>query len=181
MPRPSSDSGSTWPRIRRDRARAALFRAGETAYLAGQYERAGGDFARFRRDYPEDRLNAYVLPYLGQIALDEGKAAEAEGLLREALRRFPQGKLRDSARLGLARAREKQADGAEAEKLYRQVVEEGTGIARAEAWFRLGALQYAGGQFAAAAESFAAVEKVEKSDGGSSHAASARLGRGWRS
>ena len=50
-------------------ARAALFRAGEAAYLSGKFEGRQARSGRFLAKYPADRLNAYVLSYLGEVAL----------------------------------------------------------------------------------------------------------------
>ena len=83
-------------------ARAAMFRSGEAAYLAGDFETAKPDLVRFLAKYPGDRLNAFVLPYLGDIALAGGDAAAAVGYFRDGLKQFPEGRLQDDCRIGLA-------------------------------------------------------------------------------
>ena len=79
-------------------AAAALFGAAEAAYLAGDYRAAKPDLASFREQYPDDPLNAFALPYLGDIALSSGDVAAAAALLsrraatvsqRTAARRMP--------------------------------------------------------------------------------------------
>ncbi len=62
--------------------RAAAFRSGEAAYLAGDFEKAKPDLVRFLTKYPGDRLNAFVLPYLGDIAFAGGDAAARQLLPR---------------------------------------------------------------------------------------------------
>ena len=84
-------------------ARQALFRAGESALLGGKRTAARRTFADFRIKYPDDKLNAFVLMYLGQIALADNDAATAQAMFGEALRRFPAAAPRDEIRFGLAR------------------------------------------------------------------------------
>ncbi|MHC4177894.1 MAG: tol-pal system YbgF family protein, partial [Planctomycetota bacterium] len=95
----------------------ALFRAGETAYLTGKGDLAKADLERFQSEYPHDKLNAYVLPYLGDVFLGEGNVAAAERCFRAGLKRFPNGRLQDDCRFGLARALEEQNQNQEAERL----------------------------------------------------------------
>ena len=68
-------------------ASQALFRAGEAAFFAGHADAARPAFAEFRTKYPDDKLNAYVLNYLGQLALADGDAAAAADLFGQSLAR----------------------------------------------------------------------------------------------
>lgn len=157
-------------------ARPALFRAGETAYLSGKSELAKADLKQFRAKYPEDKLNAYVLPYLGDIALGQGDVEEAAKCFRDGLDRFPQGRLQDDCRFGLARALEKQDQTVEAERLYLAVAAKAGSSLADDAQFHLGGLQYAAGRYAEAVETFAAFEtRLAQSP----WRPNARLGRGW--
>ena len=79
-------------------ARVSLFRAGEAAYLTGKFDVAKPDLDAFWAKYPSDRLGAYVLPYLGDIALAGDNAAAAAGHFREGLARFPDGPMQDNCR-----------------------------------------------------------------------------------
>lgn len=156
--------------------RPALFRTGEAAYLDNQYDLAKVDLQRFREKHPADPLNAFVLPYLGEIALSQKDFAAAEGHFREGLRAFPEGKLQDDCRFGLARALERQGKQEEAERLYLALAGK-TGSRLAEdAQFRLGAVRYARGNYAEAVEAFAAFDSRLA---GSPHRATALLGSGW--
>ncbi len=85
-------------------AAAALFGAAEAAYLAGDYGVAKSDLVNFREKYPNDPLNAFALPYLGDIALSTGEAAAAARYYRTGLQQFPDGRLQDECRMGLGRA-----------------------------------------------------------------------------
>ena len=156
-------------------ARPALFRAGEAAYLSGNVQTARPDLERFLAKYPKDRLNAYVLPYLGDIALAGNDLAAAAGYFRNGLDRFPDGHMQDDCRVGLGRALEKQSQLEEAERLYLAVAGKPASPLADAAQFHLGALQYATGRYDQAAETFAAFEGRLAS---SAWRPNARLGRG---
>jgi len=157
-------------------ARPALFRSGEAARLTGKADLAKADLEQFQSTYPQDSLNAYVLPYLGDIALGRGDAAAAARYYRDGLSRFPQGRLQDDCRLGLARALEKQNQNREAERLYLAVAAKAGNPLADDAQFHLGALQYAEARYAEAVETFAAFETRLSQ---SRFRPNARLGRGW--
>ena len=157
-------------------ARPALFRAGETAYLGGKPDRAKAELQRFREKYPNHKLNAYVLPYLGDIVLRKKDAAAAARYFRAGLSQFPQGRLLNDCRFGLARALERQGQNAEAERLYLAVAASPDNPLADYAQFHLGALQYATAKYAESIETFAAFETVLAK---SSWRCNARLGRGW--
>lgn len=157
-------------------ARSALFRAGEAAYLAGKTAEAKTLLLQFVEKYPEDELRAYALPYLGEIALGEKDDAAAERYFRQGLDRFPDGRLQDDCRFGLARLLERQNKNAEAERYYLALAGKPNSRLAADAQFRLGAVQYASGKFAEAAESFAAFESKWE---GHSRIGAARMGHGW--
>ncbi len=108
--------------------RKVLYRAGESAYFAKLYDRANEQLTRFANEFPADKLNAYVLAYLGDIALEKGDADKALKFYTEGLERFPQGALCGDCRLGLGRVLERQNKHAEALKVYDEA------IARNDAW-----------------------------------------------
>lgn len=157
-------------------ARPALFRAGETAYLTGKGDLAKADLQRYRFTYPQDRLCAYVLPYLGEIALGKGDMAAAAAHFRAGLKQFPQGRLQDDCRFGLARALEKQDQKQEAERLYLAVSGKLGSPLADDAQFHLGALQYAAGKYAEALETLGAFQTRLAQ---STWNPNARLVRGW--
>ena len=81
-------------------AAAAQFRVAEAAYMAGDDRAAQPALAGFRQRFPDHPLNAFALPYLGNIALQANKLDLAGDSFDEALRRFPKGSLADESRLG---------------------------------------------------------------------------------
>jgi len=157
-------------------ARPALFRAGEAAYMAGKFDSAKRLLMRFHSQYPSDKLNAFVLTYLGDIAMAEEAPAAAAGHFRRCLEQFPDGRLQDDCRFGLARALEKQNQNQQAEQLYQAVAAKPQNPLADDAQFHLAVLQYTMGKHAEAVETFSAFEtSLVKSP----WRAKARLGRGW--
>ena len=139
-------------------ARAASFRIGEAAYLAGKYNAAKVELADFLKHHLQDPLGAFVLPYLGEIAQAENDPKTAEYYFAEALKRFPDGQLQDDCRIGLARALEKLNQLQEAERLYRAVAEKTDSPQADAAQYHLGALYFAAGDYRGAIECFAAFD-----------------------
>ncbi|MBN2293487.1 MAG: tetratricopeptide repeat protein, partial [Pirellulales bacterium] len=98
--------------------REATFRAAETAYLSGNYKLAKQRLLDFKTENPKDNLCAFVLPYLGNIALAEKDSKAAADAFRTGLEQFPHGRLQDNCRLGLARALAMQGKPYEAGEIY---------------------------------------------------------------
>jgi TolA-binding protein len=145
--------------------RQALFRLGEIAYLEGDRPAAKRDLRAFRAKYPRDALNAYVLPALAETELEEGDAAAAEALYRDALADWPDGPRQDECRVGLARALEKKEGKIEeAERLLSAVADKRGSPAAESAAYYLGALKYAAGDYRAAEERFAELAHFAHND-----------------
>ncbi len=157
-------------------AGSARFRSAECLYFLRQFDRAKADLTAFAAKYPDNKLNAYVLAYLGNIALAQDDSVSAERQFRLCLSRFPEGQMQDDCRFGLARALEKQAKYDEAERYYLALAGKTASPLAADSQFRLGAMQYARGKYAAAIQSFDAFESTFAK---SNWQAMARLGRGW--
>lgn len=135
-------------------AHKARFRAGEAVYLAGHFGPAQTELAKFAGDLPDDPLNAYALPYLGDIALRQNDPNLARQLFNDALRRFPQGPLADECRFGLARALEAGDGQEEARRLYLALAAKPTSSWADKAQFRLGASFYTAAEFEQALSCF---------------------------
>ena len=140
-------------------ARKALFRAGEASYFAGKLDPARKALNQFVERFSGDKLNAYVLAYLADIALEKTELAEAQKLYERCLNDYPDGPLIDDCRFGLARAMEDQGHRAEARKQYQALVEK-TGSAWADqAQYRLGRDDYAAGEYQKALDTWGAFDK----------------------
>lgn len=159
-----------------EHAKSALFRSGEVDYLTGNYTPARRTLDQFASRYPDDPLNAYVLAYLGDIALSGGDPAEAEEHYRLVLARFPQAKLQDDCRFGLARALEKLGRPDEAGRLLLALGSKKATPLSDDARFRLGALEYEAGRFDEAVATF---EAFESDFPESPWLPTVRLARGW--
>jgi len=155
--------------------RQAQFRIGETAYLDDKYDEARSELQRFRQTYPDDPLGEFVLPYLGEIALHNGDKKQAAKWFREGLSKFPQGRLKDDCRFGLAKARSLETKPAEAEATFADLAKSGGELAD-DAQFQLGATYYGQQQFELAIEAFDALEKKFPR---SPLRDKGRLGRAW--
>ena len=176
------DDAAVWYReyLRRKsvgpQARQARFRLGESAYLAGKNAQAKSELQQFVKQYPDDELNAFVLAYLGDIALAQADFLAAERSFRQCLTRFPAGRMQDDCRLGLARTEEKQGNLDSAERLYLALSAKTSSRVAADAQFYLGALQYARGNYAEVVKSFDVFENLWPHD---SRLPTARIDRGW--
>ena len=138
--------------------RKALFRAGEASFLAGRFDDAERDLNEFLRNSGDDPLGGFALPYLGDIAAGRHDVAAAQKFYSQGLARFPQGAMQDDCRFGLAQALEEQGEHEEARRLYLALASKTKSPWADDAQFRLGASQYAAGEFDAALQSFAAFE-----------------------
>ncbi|HEV3343652.1 MAG TPA: tetratricopeptide repeat protein, partial [Pirellulales bacterium] len=135
-------------------ATKARFRAGEAVYLAGHFDEAQTELDRFYRDLPAEPLNAYVLPYLGDIAARKSDFKLSRQWYDEALRRFPQSPLADDCRFGLARALEAQGEVDEARRLYLALASKSRSAWADKAQFRLAASFYASAEYDQALTAF---------------------------
>lgn len=76
----------------------AAFRLGECLYLSGQRLKAWHAFREFTQDHPSDPLLEYALPYMGILRADLGDRGGAKQILVDALDKYPDGALADTAR-----------------------------------------------------------------------------------
>ncbi len=157
-------------------AKQALFRAAEASYLLGDADAAAEQLGRFRAQYAQDKLNSYVLTYLGELALRGDDARKAESLFREALERYPQSRMRHDCRWGLARSAEKQGRNDEAIENYRQLAAQRDSTLADDAALALATLKFSTGKYLEAAKAY---EKFAKHHATSPLLPKARLGHGW--
>ncbi len=156
--------------------RQALFRWGESGYLIDDHAAARPVLEQFRQTYAKDKLNAYVLAYLGQVAWHAKDAKGAKAYFEASLKEFPESQAQDECRFGLARIAEADGDADSAERVYLALAAKTASPWADDAQLRLGALQYAAGDYEAALTSFETFEKTFKE---SSLLDRARLSRGW--
>ena len=126
--------------VRPDNANAprALFRMGEMAYLLGRQADARDRLDRFRRDYPEDALGAYVLPYLAELARADARWADAQSLYVETLERYPKSPMAENCRYWLGWVLQKQGDDQAARSFFEPLA-----AAKESAWYEHATIQLA--------------------------------------
>jgi TolA-binding protein len=126
------------------------FRIGETSYLAEQFEIAYQYLSEFYREYPQDDLMEYALPYLGQLEIDRGNTETGIAHFEEALQRFPNGILADECRFGLGLAFRDTAP-AQSKRFIAHVAERGKPTLADDASFELGQILFLEGKYSQAA------------------------------
>ena len=102
--------------------RAALFRLAEIPYIQGQYGIAKPRLEEFVTKLPHDANLQFVLYYLGDIAMRNGAADEAEFYFDQATYIFPEGERIVDSKLGLAWAKNKLGKINEANAIYQQLM-----------------------------------------------------------
>ena len=138
----------------------AQFRLAEIFFFQGDYRQARESLEAFRTKHADSPLNAYVLAYLGEIALTGGDGPCAESLYREAIERYRNGPLEQQCRFGLAHALELQGDRDEAIRFYRFLVENDQGDLADDAQLQIGSLLYKKGEYDQAVDTLADFESA---------------------
>ncbi len=141
-------------------APSARFRAGETAYMLGDLTAARDALGRYARENPGHRHLETALPYLGDVSFRLGELAEARKAYEQALAQFPEGRLQDRARYGLARTLAAQGEPDAAVKLLRELVEHGGRDWADRARYQIGVTLADAGRDAEAVEAFQALEST---------------------
>lgn len=110
-------------------SKLALYRAGEEAFWAGSYDYARPLLVEFVSRYggnettSADPYNAYVLPYLGKITLDENKPEESVYYFSASLSLFPKGEKANESKFGLGCALALQGEYNDAETYFTQLLQ----------------------------------------------------------
>jgi len=140
-------------------AAQASFRFGETAYLLADTPTAKDALERFVARYPEDKLGAYALYYLGNIALGERDWSGAQKTFSRALADFPDGPMADECRFGLAQSLSALGELQEARRFYRYLAERKSSPLADDALLEWGLLEFDAENYTQAAVHLTAIEK----------------------
>ncbi|MBX3411906.1 MAG: tetratricopeptide repeat protein [Pirellulales bacterium] len=154
----------------------AQFRSAESAYLVGDRDAALRELQAFQSRYPDDEWNAFVLTYLGDLALADKDHAGAARHYEQSIERFPEGPLCDDCRYGLGRAWQELGQFDKAEPIFRSFAEQRGHPLSDESQFQLGACRYSAGDYVGA-ETLLADFDHERSQ--SAARAKTQLARGW--
>lgn len=150
----------------------AMYRVGESSYFLDDLKGAESEFTAFLAKSPEDPLREYALPYLADAQLRLGKPDAAAVNFQQSIKLFPQGKLLEDSRWGLAKALEAQQKFPEALVLYREIAANRAGLRAAQAQLQIASRLFEQKDFANAAKAYA---DLEKNFPESKHVATARL------
>ncbi len=110
----------------------AMYRVAESSYFLDDVKSAEPEFLAFMAKSPDDPLREYALPYLGDSQLRLGKADAAAASFQQAIKLFPQSKMLDDSRFGLAKSQEAQQKYPEAMETYRQIAANKNGARAAQ-------------------------------------------------
>jgi TolA-binding protein len=130
----------------------AQFRAGELALRLGERAKAERYLTEFRGAHQGHELEAFALPHLASLSLEEGNAERAAELYALALSSFPRGPLAAECRLGVAAAQEQLGNWEEAERFYRVAALSRDTAVNTQARLRLAILSCKRDQFSTALE-----------------------------
>lgn len=153
-----------------------LFRIGQASWRLGDDADARRELAAFLDAYPKDLLCELALPYLADSHLALGQFQEARDRYTQALDQFPDGRLTDDCRYGLARALEKLGDVSRAIELYRILADTPTSDLADDAQLNLGARLFEARQYQEAAN---VLEQLPRKFPESTLVPAAQLNEGW--
>jgi TolA-binding protein len=125
----------------------ATFRMGEAALRIGKSQVALRMLESFVRDNPQHELVEYALPYLGELRLTRMEPKLAEKAYETALKIYPNSKLADPNRLGLAKSFQIQGKTDNAVRFYQYVASQSNRNAAGEAKLQLGMIKFEQGNF----------------------------------
>ncbi len=154
----------------------AMYRVAESSYFLDDLKGAESEFTVFLAKSPEDALREYALPYLADTQLRLGKADAAAANFQQSIKLFPQGKLLEDSRWGLAKSLDAQQKFPEALVLYREIAANRAGVRAAQAQLQIASRLFEQKDFANAAKAYT---DLEKNFPESKHVPTARLNAGY--
>ena len=137
----------------------AMYRIAEASYFLDDLKAAEAEFLAFLVKSPEDTLREYALPYLGDTQLRLGKAEPAAQSFQQSIKLFPQSKMLDDSRFGLAKTLDAQQKYPEALDLYRQIAANRTGLRAAQSQLQVAVRLFESKDYPGAAKAYADLEK----------------------
>ena len=154
----------------------AMYRVAESSYFLDDLKGAESEFTAFLAKSPEDVLREYALPYLADTQLRLGKPEPAAANFQQSIKLFPQGKLLEDSRWGLAKALDAQQKFPEAIVLYREIAANRAGVRAAQAQLQIASRLFEQKDFTNAAKAYT---DLEKNFPESKHVPTARLNAGY--
>lgn len=154
----------------------AMYRVAESSYFLDDLKASEVEFAAFLAKSPEDALREYALPYLADTQLRLGKPDAAATNFQQSIKLFPQGKLLEDSRWGLAKSLDAQQKFPEALVLYREIAANRAGVRAAQAQLQIASRLFEQKDFANAAKAYT---DLEKNFPESKHVPASRLNAGY--
>jgi len=135
-------------------AQRALFRIGESSWLANDADSSKPLLQEFVRTYPHDALAAYALTYLGEIELLGGNPEQSIAAYQTVVERFSHTSHVNKARLGLAKSLLAAGRTDEVHLALARLISEENAPFVGEALLILGRSHYEAGEYDVALEKF---------------------------
>lgn len=137
----------------------ALYRIAECSFFLNDLKNAESEFHQFLKSAPKHDFVEFALPYLGDVQFRLKKVDAAAKNFRQSIDRFPNGKMRDVSKLGLARCLKLQKNNKAALKLFTEVAQQKKSASALDAQNDLGLLHFDTGDYLTAGKSFDAISQ----------------------
>ena len=135
----------------------ARYRIAECSYLMNDLKTAESEFTAFLRLAPQHELTEWALPYLGDTQLRLSKPRAAAVSFEESLERHPEGRMKDDASYGLARAYDSLGQTNEAFAIYKTLAADSESRLQPQAKLRIGLSLFNRGKYDESATAFDAL------------------------
>ena len=132
----------------------AMYRVAECSYLLGDVKAAGAELQTFIDHNADSPLCEWALPYLGDIRLRQKQPQQAATLFEQALKKYPESRLADDAKFGLARSYEQLKQSEKAVKLYQELIKSEGSPRAADALINLAGYYFEKQNYAEAAQAY---------------------------
>ncbi len=138
----------------------ARYRLGELAYLLGDLPAARESLEEFRAATSDHAGLEMALTYLGDTYFGLQDFAKAPGSYQQSLAVYPQGRLAERAKYGLARTLAALGERDRALALMRELIKQGNPEWIDRAWLQIGLIRKSASQWGEAVDAFATLERV---------------------
>ncbi len=142
------------------RASTALYRLGEICYILGDMDGARRSLEAFTATNPDSPYQETAWTYLGDVRQRGEDFVGARRAYETSLAKFPNGRLADRARYGLARSLARLDKPAEALAILKTLALRPASEWTDRAWFQVGQIEADAGHWREAAAAFVSLEKA---------------------
>ena len=138
----------------------ARYRLGELAYLLGDLPAARQSLEQFRAATSDHAGLEMALTYLGDTYFSLQDFTKARAAYQQSLVAYPQGRLAERAKYGLARSLAALGERDRALALMRELIKQGNPEWIDRAWLQIGLMRKSAGQLGEAVEAFTMLERA---------------------